>query len=143
MLPALLTTNGMLIAISSAYRRPVCSTPKHRDHFGKDEQRHSCRQRSDPTFNQTVDEAAIAALRAADPIGASQNGTQPSAAIWQAFSMMPVIDRAINYARPLELPPSPRLFYRAFTDPSGGSMSGDAYSSRHHAQRRRAFYHRR
>ena len=128
-LPTLLTTNGMLIGISSAYRRAGLLYTKHRDHFSQDSDDILVVKGATQTFNQTVNEAALAALRAADPVGASAEWDSSFRSDLEGFLDDSVIDRAINYARPLELPPKPPpVFYRAFTDPSGGSSSGDAYT---------------
>jgi Phage Terminase len=128
-IPALLTTKGMLIAISSAYRRAGLLYQKHRDHFARDSDDILVVKGSTQAYNLSVDEASIAALRAADPIGASAEWDSSFRSDLEGFLDDAVIDRAINYARPIELPPQPPpTFYRAFTDPSGGSTAGDAYS---------------
>ena len=69
-IPMLLTTKGMLIGISSAYRRAGLLYQKHRDYFGKDDDDTLVVKGATTDFNQSVDEGAIAALRAADPAGA-------------------------------------------------------------------------
>ena len=127
-LPALLTTNGMLVAISSAYRKTGLLYTKHRDYFGKDDDNILVVKGATATFNQTVNEAAIAALRAADPLGASAEWDSTFRSDLEGFLDDAVIDKAINCARPLELPPRPHLIYKAFTDPSGGAIAGDAYA---------------
>ena len=55
-LPSLLTTNGMLIGISSAYRRVGLLYQKHRDHFGQDFDDTLVVQGSTQMFDQTVSE---------------------------------------------------------------------------------------
>ena len=127
-LPTLLTTGGMLVAISSAYRRAGLLYTKHRDHFGQDSDDVLIVKGATQTFNQTVNEAALAALRAADPVGASAEWDSAFRSDLEGFLDDAVVDRAINYARPLEWPPRASLIYKAFTDPSGGSTAGDAYS---------------
>jgi hypothetical protein len=66
-LPSLLTTNGMLIGISTGYRRAGLLYAKHRDHFGEDTPDVLVVQGSSRTFNATLSETGIAAMRAADP----------------------------------------------------------------------------
>ena len=39
-----------------------------------------------------------------------------------------LIDIAVDRARPLELPPRPGVFYKAYVDASGGAAGGDAYT---------------
>jgi hypothetical protein len=70
-LPALLTTNGMLVGISTGYRRVGLLYQKHRDYFGVTSDDTLVVQGSTIRFNQTLDEAALAAQRAADPAAAS------------------------------------------------------------------------
>lgn len=127
-LPSLLTTNGMLIAISSAYRKAGLLYQKHRDYFGKDDPNILVVKGATSVFNQTINEDAIAALRAADPLGASAEWDSTFRSDLAGFLDDPVIDHSINYARPRELPPRSGINYVAFTDPSGGSTAGDAYS---------------
>jgi hypothetical protein len=105
-LPSLLTTSCMLIAISSAYRKAGLLYQKHRDYFGKDDADILVVKGATQTFNQTVDEAAIAAMRAADPVGASAEWDSTFRSDLEGFLDDAVVDRAINFARPLELPPA-------------------------------------
>jgi phage terminase large subunit-like protein len=69
-LPSLLTTRGMLVGISTGYRRVGLLYQKHRDHFGEDSADTLVVQGSTLQFNATVDEAEIASQAAADPIAA-------------------------------------------------------------------------
>src|SRR6516165_5777404 len=66
-LPALLTTNGMLVSISSPYRRIGLLHAKHKRHFGVDDDGVLVVQGSSKQFNGTLDDAAIAAQQEADP----------------------------------------------------------------------------
>jgi hypothetical protein len=71
----------------------------------------------------------MAAQRLADPTAASSEWDAEFRADLVGYLDDTVIDRAINRARPLELPPLGHgAFYRAFVDPSGGAVGGDAYS---------------
>ena len=128
-LPSLLTTNGMLIGISSAYRRSGLLYNKFRDYFGQDNPDILVVKGSTQTFNPTVDNEALQAMRAADPIAAPSEWDSEFRSDLAGFLDDHVVDRAVNELRPLELPPAQYgVFYRAFVDPSGGASSGDAYS---------------
>ncbi|MEI9899643.1 MAG: hypothetical protein WDN31_05275 [Hyphomicrobium sp.] len=65
-LPALATTGGMLIGISSPYRRVGLLHQKHRDYFGKDGETLVI-QASTVTLNPTINLGVIARARADDP----------------------------------------------------------------------------
>jgi hypothetical protein len=126
-LPSLLTTNGMLIGISTGYRRLGLLYQKHRDHFGIDSNDTLVVQGSTLQFNGTLDEAAIAAQRAADPAAAASEWDGSFRDDISTFLDDQLIDAAVEHGRPLELPPARGTFYRAFTDASGGT-GNDAYS---------------
>ena len=118
----------MLIGISSSYRRVGLLHQKYRDYFGVDVPDILVIKGTTAQFNLAVDEAAIAVMRAADPTAHraewdSEFRDDLSGAFDEA-----AIDRAINRNRPLELPPLPGVIYYAYTDPSGGAVSGDGYS---------------
>jgi hypothetical protein len=68
-LPSLMTTKGMLVCISSPYRRLGLVFSKHRDCFGKNDDSVLVVQGASRDFNATLDEDAIAAARADDPQG--------------------------------------------------------------------------
>ena len=119
-LPALITTRGMLIAISSPYRKIGLLHQKHRDHFGTDDDDVLVIQGSSREFNPMLDESEIQRNRKLDPTG--------SAAEWDANFRADIsqlyddetIDAAIDEDRPLEFPPREGLRYFAFVDASAG-----------------------
>jgi hypothetical protein len=126
-LPALLTTNGMLIAIGSPYRRMGLLHAKHKRHFGVEGDDTLVVQGTSKQFNGTLDDAAIAAQQKADPTAARSE--------WDAefrtdigFLDDALIERAIDRDRPLELPPRPDFSYKCYVDASGGAVGGDAYT---------------
>ena len=127
-LPSLATTNGMLIGISTPYRKFGLLHQKHRDHFGGDDDDVLVVQGASRLFNPSLSDATIAAQRAADPTAAE--------AEWDAIFRTDIgsylddelIDRAVEHGRPLELPPADGVLYRAFVDASGGAAGGDAYA---------------
>jgi hypothetical protein len=62
-LPSLLTTGGMLIGISSAYRRVGLMFTKHEEFFGTDDAETLVVRGGTQAFNQSIDEARLAAMR--------------------------------------------------------------------------------
>jgi hypothetical protein len=126
LLPALATTGGMLIGISTPYRRTGLLYQKHRDHFGQDSANVLVVAGPSALFNPTLDQSIIARAVAADPEGARAEWDAEFRADIAAFLDDATIDAAIDYARPLELPPRPGIDYRAFSDASGGRH--DAYT---------------
>ena len=119
-LPMLLRTGGMLIGISTPYRRVGLLHQKHRDCFGKNDPSILVVQGPTTVFNPTINEAAIAAARASDPRGAVSEWDAEFRSDLNAFLDDASIDAAIDYARPLELPQQPETAYHAFTDATGG-----------------------
>jgi len=126
-LPSLATTNGMLIGISTPYRKLGLLHQKHRDHFGVDGDDVLVVQGSSKTFNPSLSNAVLAAQRAADPTAAGAEWDAEFRADIGAFLDDALIDAAIEYGRPLELPPVDGVIYRAFTDAAGGGGS-DSYT---------------
>jgi hypothetical protein len=126
-LPALLTTNGMLIAIGSPYRRMGLLHAKHKRHFGVEGDDTLVVQGTSKQFNATLDDAAIAAQQEADPIAARSEWDAQFRDDIAGFLDDPLIEQAVDRGRPLELPPRPGIFYRAYVDASGGAIGGDAY----------------
>jgi hypothetical protein len=129
-LPSLATTNGMLIGISTPYRKMGLLHQKHRDHFGQDDDEVLVVQGSTATFNPSLGEQTIATQRAADPTAASSEWDAAFRDDISSFLDDALIEQAIEHGRPLELPPVKTLFgsvYKAFCDPSGG-VGQDAYT---------------
>ena len=118
-LPALMTTKGMLIGISTPYRKIGLLHQKHRDHFGIDGDDVLVVQGPSTAFNPQLTQSEIDAAIADDPDGARAEWEASFRSDLAAFLDDATIEAAIDHARPLELPP--RDFqYTAFTDPSGG-----------------------
>jgi hypothetical protein len=127
-LPALATTNGILIGISSPYRKFGILYQKFRDHYGKDSDDILVVQGPTKLFNPTLDDAVIEAQREADPTAATSEWDAEFRTDIATYLDDASIDAAIEYARPLEIPPAGRdTFYKAFTDASGG-VGHDSYT---------------
>jgi hypothetical protein len=127
-LPSLATTNGILIGISTPFRRLGLLFQKYRDHFAQNDNDILVLKGSTQTFNPTLDDATIAAQRAADPSGAMSEWDAEFRDDLATFLDDRLIEAAIEHGRPLELPPQPVGYYKAFADASGGGARGDAYS---------------
>jgi hypothetical protein len=118
--PSLVRTGGMLIGISSPYRRAGLLFSKFKDFYNAEDDDTLVVQGATAVFNPTIDAADIAKEMAADPEGARSE--------WMAEFRMDVttllsdtvIEDATDHARPLELPPRDERKYHAFTDASAG-----------------------
>jgi hypothetical protein len=119
-LPSLASSGGMLIGISSAYRRMGLLYQKFRDHYGQDDAEVLVVRGSTETFNPTIDRQIIEAARRSDPSAAQSEWDAEFRADISAFLDDATIDRSIDDARPLELPPRLGLDYVAFADASAG-----------------------
>jgi hypothetical protein len=128
-MPAMSTTNGMLVAISTPYRKLGLLHQKYRDHFGQDSDDVLVVQGSTQTFNPTMSDETIAAQRQADPTAAPAEWDALFRDDISSFLDDALIDAAVEYSRPLELPPVRDTYrlYRAFTDASGGT-GHDSYT---------------
>jgi hypothetical protein len=119
-LPALMTTGGMVIGISTPYRKIGLMHQKHRDHFGHDGDVLVV-QGASARFNPLLTPELIEAQRAADPEGALAELDAEFRSDLAAFLDDETIDSSIDHGRPLELPPrGGYTFYRCFVDASGG-----------------------
>jgi hypothetical protein len=119
-LPALATTNGMLIGISSAYRRAGLLHAKYRDHFGRDSDDVLVVRGGTVAFNPSIDVRAIERARESDPTAARSEWDAEFRSDLSAFLSDDLIDTAVDHGRPLELPPRDGIVYRAFADVSAG-----------------------
>jgi hypothetical protein len=119
-IPALMTTNGMLIGISSPYRRRGLLHDRHRDFFGKDSDDILVVQGASTTFNSTLDQGFIERAREADPEASRSEFDAQFRTDLTALLEDELIDAAIEHSRPIELPPRSDVSYMAFTDASAG-----------------------
>jgi hypothetical protein len=126
LLPALATTGGMLIGISTPYRRIGLLHQKHRDYFGVDDPDVLVVAGASQQFNPTLDSSVIERARASDPEAARAEWEGEFRSDIAAFLDDATIEAAVDHARPIELPPLPAHRYQAFIDASGGR--GDAYT---------------
>jgi hypothetical protein len=118
--PALAATRGLWVGISTGYRRLGLLYQKWRDHYGQDGDDVLVVQGASSTFNLSLDLDMIERAKAADPEAAESEWGGGFRADISAFLDDATIEASVNYSRPLELPPQPGIFYRAFIDASGG-----------------------
>lgn len=119
-LPALASTGGMLIGISSPYRRTGLLHAKHRDHFGKDDDDVLVIQGGSQQLNPTLSAGIIERAMQADPAAALSEWQAQFRSDLNGLIDDAVIDAAIDFDRPLELPPLCGASYFAFVDASAG-----------------------
>jgi hypothetical protein len=129
LLPSLATTDGMLIGISTPYRRLGLLHQKHRDHFGVDDDNVLVVQGASTVFNPSLSDAVIAAQRTADPTAAGAEWDAEFRSDISSFLDDELIDRAVEQSRPLELPPADGVLYAALCkEYCVVSVTGDAYA---------------
>lgn len=119
-LPALATTGGMLIGISSPYRRIGLMYTKHRDFYGKDDPDTLVIQAPTNVMNPTIDQSVIDRARRDDSTAAASEWDGAFRTDLSSLLDDPQIDAAIVHGRPMDLPPDPDVKHRAFLDMSGG-----------------------
>jgi hypothetical protein len=118
-IPALTTTNGLMVGISSPYRKVGLLHQKHRDHYGQPGDVLVI-QAPTKALNPTVDKGVIARAMAADPEAARSEWEAEFRTDLSSLLDDAVIDAAVDHDRPLELPHRPRHRYGAFVDMSAG-----------------------
>lgn len=119
-LPALSTTGGMLIGISSPYRKVGLLFQKHKEHFGQDSDDTLVVQGATRQFNGTLDQRIIDQAIASDPEAAVSEWAGDFRADISGYLDESTIERVVDYSRPLELPPREGIVFSAFIDSSGG-----------------------
>src|SRR5262249_27823466 len=125
-LPSLATTDGMLVGISTPYRKLGLLHQKWRDHFGVDGDEVLVVQGASKVFNPSLSDRVLSAQRAVDPTAAGAEWDALFRPDTGAFLDDDLVDAAIEHGRPLELPPVDGVIYRAFVDAAGGGP--DSYT---------------
>jgi len=124
--PSLARTGGMLIGISSPYRRAGLLHQKYKDHFDVDDPDVLVVKGGTSVFNPTISQAVIDKELAKDPEAGRSEWLAEFRSDVSSLLDDAVIDDAVDYARPLELPPRGNRKYYAFADASAGRH--DAFS---------------
>ena len=119
--PSLARMHGsVLIGISTPLRRTGLLYDKYKNHFDTDDEDVLVVKGPTTIFNPTIDPSKIAKELAADREGATSEWLAEFRSDLTALFDEQVIEDAIDYARPLELPPRGGVKYHAFTDASAG-----------------------
>ena len=118
-LPSLAASRGMLVGISSPYRKMGLLHSKHRDHFGQDGDVLVV-QAASTELNPTLSETVIQNARAADPDAALAEWDAQFRNDLSSLFDEAVIDAAIDNSRAPELPRVSGVKYHCFVDASAG-----------------------
>jgi hypothetical protein len=128
-LPALATTNGMLIGISTPFRKLGLLYQKHHEHFGIDDDDVLVVQGDSRTFNPMLSELDIAKAVADDP----EAGLSEWQALFRtditAFLSEADIDACVDHDRPSELPPRARVDYYVAASAIRHQVSVDEFAA--------------
>ncbi|MER9840324.1 terminase [Mesorhizobium australicum] len=119
-LPALATTGGMLIGISSPYAQRGLLYTKHRDCFGKDDAQVLVVQAGTKVFNPTIDTEIIDQAHRDDPESAAAEWDAKFRGDLSTFVDRAVVERCVDIGFH-ERPYLRQYRYVAFCDPSGGA----------------------
>ena len=127
-LPSLATTNGLLVGISTPYRKSGLLHERHRNYFGINDDDVLVVQGSSKQFNPSLSDKTIANQRLADPTSASSEWDAEFRSDMGSCYDNELVQQSIDHARPMELPPQGGYaWYQAFVDASGG-VGNDAYT---------------
>jgi hypothetical protein len=118
-LPSLAAAHGILIGISSPYRRLGVLHQRHRDHFGRNSDVLVIKAASSE-LNPTLDLRMIARARADDPAAARSEWDAEWREDIASLLSDEAIEEAVDRRRPLELAPRSGVAYAAFVDASAG-----------------------
>lgn len=119
--PALATTRGPLIAISSPYARRGELFATHRAHFGAEgDPRIVVARATSRQMNPSLPEALVERALARDPAAARAEWLAEFRDDIEAFVTRELVEACIVPGRD-ELPRLPQTTHHAFVDPSGGS----------------------
>ena len=118
--PSLARTGGMLIGISSPYRRSGLLYQRFKDIYERDDPDVLIVRGGTARFNPTISQLVIDKEIAKDPEGGRSEWEAEFRSDIAALLDDAVIEAAIDPSRPLELPPRGGRRYLAFVDPSAG-----------------------
>jgi hypothetical protein len=133
--PALATTGGKLIVLSSPYGQSGALWELHRRHFGRDDSSILLWQASAPEMNPSLPADYLARMREDDPEAHRSEVLGEFRAGVATFLDPDALEVCVVPDR-RELPPSEGVSYQAFVDPSGGSRDAFALAIAHAADDR-------
>ncbi|MDB5541655.1 MAG: hypothetical protein JWQ89_3382 [Devosia sp.] len=119
-LPALATTGGMLVGISSPYAQRGLLFTKHRDHFGVDDDSVLVVQAGTSAFNPNIDPEVLDEARRDDPESAAAEWDGLFRSDLSTFIDPTAVAKGVDpgvHERPFDR----NYRYYAFCDPSGGA----------------------
>jgi len=123
--PSLARTGGLLISISSPYRRIGLLHQRFRDFYAVDSDDVLVIQAATPTLNPLIDKKIIDRAHKDDPASASAEWDAQFRSDLSQLIPDAEIDAAVEHGRPAELPPRDGAKYHCFVDASAGR--GDAF----------------
>lgn len=118
--PGLATLDGVLLKASSPHARKGVLFNDWRRHFGRDDARALVWRAATRTMNATVPQHVIDEAVEDDPQAAAAEFGAEFRSDLADFVAREAVDAVVVSGR-FELPPVPRVAYKAFCDPSGGS----------------------
>jgi hypothetical protein len=118
--PSLASLNGMIIGISTPYRRSGLLWDKYKKHFGQNDDDVLVIQCGTRALNPTIPQALIDAEIAADPAKNSAEWLAEWRTDIAGFLDLELIEAAVDRGVMVR-PPSKLWRYTSFTDPSGGA----------------------
>jgi hypothetical protein len=118
--PSLIASGGMLIGISTPYRRMGLLHARHRDYYAVAGDDVLVVQGDAGTFNPLLSAKLIEAHRASDPEAAVAEWDAQFRSDIAQFLSEDLIELAIDRSRPPELLPQQGVRYQCFVDASGG-----------------------
>lgn len=119
-LPALATTGGMLVGISSPYAQRGLLFEKHRASFGRDDANVLVVQGGTAVFNPTLDASVIEQAEREDPESAQAEWHAQFRGDLSLLVDRAAVERCVE-AGVAERPFAYQFRYHAFCDPSGGA----------------------
>jgi hypothetical protein len=118
-LPSLMTSGGILVAISTGYRKAGLLYTKWKDHFGGEDPDVLVVQGSSVQFNPRLDPKMIERAKAADPEAADAEWGGGFRNDISGYVDRALVESAVDRGVVVR-PPRSGLVYKAFADPSGG-----------------------
>ena len=130
--PAMATVPGaMLLCASSPHAKRGALWDAHRKHFGQDNDPVLVWRAATRDMNPSVPQSYIDQHMADDPARAAAEYLAEFRTDIETFLDDALIERAVEYGRPAELPPCDGVVYFAFVDMSGGGREASALSILH------------